>query len=315
MSVFTPVSHEEVATFLQEYPVGKLLSVEGISAGIENSNFFVDTNDGRWVLTIFETIGASELPFCLGLTGHLAENGVPSPAPVKNREGQVFGWLKGKPAALVQRLNGGDVGEPGLAQQAAIGKVLADLHQATMDFDLHRDNTRGQDWWNAIIPTVLPKLSAEDADLLHDEQLAQAGFDRSELPDGIAHADLFRDNALFVDGNLAGLIDFYYACNEALLYDVAVTVNDWCRNADGSLDDDALKAMMDAYHDRRPLTAAEQTAWPLMLRAAALRFWVSRLKDFHFPREGEMTHAKDPNEFRDLLVWHINNDSYFPPLD
>ena len=314
MSVFTPVNTQEVTDFLREYPVGELQSFEGISAGIENSNFFVNTTDGRWVMTIFETVGASELPFCLGLTGHLAASGVPSPAPVKNRDGQLFGWLKGKPAALVQRLSGSEAEPPGGKELVAIGNVLADLHQSAMDFDLHRDNTRGPDWWNAIIPTVLTKASPADAELLVAEQQAQAGFDRSALPEGVNHADLFRDNALFENGKLAGLIDFYYACNDALLYDVAVTVNDWCRRDDNSIDRKMTKQLLDAYHQRRPLNAREQEAWPMMLRAATLRFWVSRLKDFHFPREGEMTHAKNPDEFRDLLQWHHQNDCYFPAI-
>jgi homoserine kinase type II len=302
MSVFTTVTPDELRVWLRGYDVGELIDLQGISAGIENTNYFVTTSGGRWVLTLFEKLTAAELPFYLGLMAHLARLGVPSASPVTDRGGRHFSSLNGKPAALVARLEGRDVADPSPVQCAAVGAVLARLHLAGQSYEGRMDNPRGPAWWTAALPEILPFVSAADAALLRDEIAWQATVDRSALPRGAIHADLFRDNVLFEGDRVAGVIDFYFACTDTLLYDLAITANDWCVCDDSRLDPSRLQALLQAYAAIRPLGAAEQAAWPAMLRAGALRFWVSRLYDFHRPRPGALTHAKDPAHFRRILL-------------
>lgn len=314
MSVFTTVTADELRLWLRDYDVGPLQDLQGISAGIENTNYFVTTGGGRWVLTLFEKLKPHELPFYLNLMAHLAERGVPSAHPVARRGGGYLGALNGKPAALVARLEGRDVSDPSEAQCAAVGAVLAKLHLAGQSYPATMDNPRGARWWTAVLPEILPFVAQAEADLLQSEIAFQAGQGRGGLPRGAIHADLFRDNVLFSGDTVAGVIDFYFACTDALLYDVAITVNDWCSNAGGVLDGARTRALLDAYAAVRPFTAAEHGAWPVMLRAGALRFWVSRLYDLHLPRAGELTHAKDPAHFRRILELRIHEASRQPPL-
>ena len=314
MSVFTTVSTDDLQRWLQDYAVGELRELRGIAAGIENTNYFVTTSTGRYVLTLFEKLTAQELPFYLNLMAHLAEHGVPSAHPVANRAGHYLGTLNGKPAALVARLDGGDVSAPTAAQCAAVGAVLARLHLAGESYPATMDNPRGPKWWAAVLPDILPFLPAPEAALLQDEVRFQSQYRFSDLPRGAIHADLFRDNVLFSGNHVAGVIDFYFACTDVLLYDIAITVNDWCVAADGNLDNVRTRALLDAYAAVRPYTAVERGAWPVMLRAAALRFWVSRLYDFHLPRAGEMTHAKDPGHFRRILELRIREEETLPVL-
>lgn len=314
MSVFTTVSPDDLQHWLQDYAVGELRELRGIAAGIENTNYFVTTSTGRYVLTLFEKLTAQELPFYLNLMAHLAEHGVPSAHPVANRAGQYLGTLNGKPAALVARLDGSDVSAPTQVQCAAVGAVLARLHLAGESYRARMDNPRGPKWWNGVLPDILPFLPAPEAALLQDEVRFQAQYRFSDLPRGAIHADLFRDNVLFTGDQVAGVIDFYFACTDVLLYDIAITVNDWCVAADGGLDHARTRSLLDAYAAVRPYTAVERGAWPVMLRAAALRFWVSRLYDFHLPRPGEMTHAKDPGHFRRILELRIREEDSLPVL-
>lgn len=310
MSVYTSVSETELIDFLTRYDVGELEAYEGISAGIENTNYFVDTRkDGqrqRFVLTLFETYSFEEMPFFLGLMAHVSEAGVPSAHPIPSREGDYLLELNGKPTALVQRLNGADMKEPGLPQMEAIGAAMAQLHLAGQSYEGRRDNCRSIPWWEDALARLRGKLPQDDEALVAAEIEYQKSIDRSVLPAGVIHADLFHDNALFAeDGSLAGIIDFYFACNDVFLYDIAVTLNDWCSQADGSLDSARCRAYLQAYQAVRPLTPAEQAAFTAMLRAGALRFWLSRLVDYHFPREGEMTHTKDPDQFKIILKQRI----------
>ena len=310
MSVYTTVSREELVAFLKTYPVGDLVDFEGISAGIENTNYFVDTEDGRWVLTLFERAAPADLPYFLGLMDHLAHRGVPSASPLAGDHG-LLSELNGKPAALVHRLDGGGVMSPSVAQCHEVGRVLAEMHKAGQSFPMHRDDCRGLDWARASAAEVMPKLTEEDAAILSSEIEFQAAHDRGRLPAGVCHNDLFRDNVLFSETALAGLIDFYFASNGALLYDLAVTVNDWClmedEHQDGGEAGARYEALVGGYREIRELEAIEVEAWPQMLRAAALRFWLSRLYDWHFPRDGEMTHSKDPAAFKSMLLRHRDN--------
>ena len=314
MSVYTTVTADELRAWLRGYTVGELIELRGIAAGIENTNYFVTTTGGRHVLTLFEKLTAQELPYYLNLMAHLAERGVPSAHPVASRTGSYLGALNGKPAALVARLEGSDVAAPAAAQCAAVGATLARLHLAGQSYAATMDNPRGPKWWKAVMPDILPFLSAADAALLSAEVRFQSLRRFPDLPRGVIHADLFRDNVLFAGDRVAGVIDFYFACTDALLYDVAIAVNDWCITADGALDTARTRAFLDAYAAVRPYTPVERDAWPVMLRAGALRFWVSRLYDFHLPRPGELTHAKNPVHFRRILELRIRDEQSLPGL-
>ncbi|MFZ5467641.1 MAG: homoserine kinase [Pseudomonadota bacterium] len=312
MSVYTRVDRPALETFLDDFDAGTLVEYSGISAGIENTNYFVTTTNGRFVLTLFEQLSRDELPFFLGLMAHLAEHGVPTAHPQADRHGRYLGELCGKPAALVQRLTGGSVEHPDTAQCAAIGAALAHLHLAGQSFPLERANPRGPHWWREAVARVHDRLGPDEAERLDDEIAFQFAHRHDALPRGVIHADLFRDNALFEGERLTGIIDLYYACTDALLYDVAVTVNDWCVNDARELDPGRTRALLEAYAGVRPFTPAEHASWPAMLRAAALRFWLSRLVDLHFPREGELTHTKDPDAFGRLLAAHARGTPSLP---
>ena len=314
MSVFTTVTPDQLSVWLKNYSIGALIDLQGIAAGIENTNYFVTTTHGRYVLTLFEKLTARELPFYLNLMAHLAQRGVPCPAPITNNSGDYLSELNGKPASLVTRLTGKDIVNPTVGDCAKVGQVLARIHVAGLSYAGHMDNPRGRQWRKAVTPGILPFLNASAAAMLTTEVAAQDARRCDDLPRGAIHADLFRDNILFHEGEVAGVIDFYFACTGALLYDVAITVNDWCMQPDSRLDRERAQALLAAYHAARPFTVAEHGAWCVLLRAGALRFWMSRLYDLHLPRAGEMTHAKDPDHFRRMLAMHIARERELPRL-
>jgi homoserine kinase type II len=309
MSVFTKVSHAELAAWLKKYVVGSLVDLQGIAAGIENTNYFVTTSHGRFVLTLFERLTEAELHFYLDLMAHLARHGIPCPSPIANQDNEFLGHLNGKPATLVTCLPGKPIIDPGPAHCAQIGAALAEMHLAGLSFKGGLENPRGQAWRRIAAPQVTPFLDPARRELLDSELAFQEAQTHADLPRGPIHADLFRDNALWNDGppsspqssSLGGVIDFYFAGIDTLLFDVAVTVNDWCVDASGEIDAARAAALLDAYRGTRAFTADETAAWPAMLRSAALRFWLSRLFDFYLPRPGELTHAHDPEHFRRIL--------------
>jgi homoserine kinase type II len=305
VSVFTRVTEAELATWLERFDVGALVEQRGILSGIENTNYFVTTGAGRYVLTLFEKLQPHELPFYLDLMGHLAHAGFPCPAPVADRDGRTLGALNGKPAALVTRLDGEPVMTPAPAHCGRVGDALARLHLASRGYAGRLDNLRGPPWWTATAPVLMRFLDAEDRALLDAEVAFQASHRHDVLPRGVVHADLFRDNVLFAGDTIGGVIDFYFACVDLWLYDVAITVNDWCTRDDGTLDAARARALLDAYATLRPFTPEEHAAWPVMLRAGALRFWVSRLYDLHLPRPGDLVHAHDPARFQRVLRAHV----------
>lgn len=309
MSVFTCVRPTDAETLLTQFDIGALAHLQGIASGIENTNYFLDTTQQRYVLTLFERLGTDELPFFLRLMRHLAQQDIPCPCPIASHDGSLLQQVCGKPASLVSRLSGHSLESPQPDDCVQVGNMLARLHLAGQDFPEQRANPRSATWWKALLPQLLPHLDEASGQLLQEEIRFQSLHRLQDLPRGIIHADLFRDNVLFEHGTLSGVIDFYFACTDTWLYDLAITVNDWCvaTGRDTELDLDKVRQLLLAYHAVRPLTALERGAWPVVLRAAALRFWVSRLYDLHFPREGELTHAKDPNHFRQLLRWHIEH--------
>lgn len=302
--------------WLKNYSIGHLLSLEGIPAGIENTNYFVDTSHGRYVLTLFEKLTRAELPFYVHLMAHLSRHGIPCPAPIADRDNEYLGTLNGKPAMLATRLAGKSQMAPQAAHCAAVGGMLATMHVAGQSYGRRFANPRGYDWWRAAAPQLLGYLDADDRALLESEMAFQVaardGGACAGLPAGVVHADLFRDNCLMDGERIGGVIDFYFAGDDYLLFDLAVTMNDWCSDEAGELVADRADAMLAAYRDERPLSDAEHRAWPLMLRAAALRFWLSRLYDFHLPRDGEMVHKHDPKRFRDILRARIRAGDALP---
>ncbi len=306
MAVFTPLSPAELAPWLAGFDLGDLLELTGIAAGIENSNFFLTTMRGEYVLTIFEKLTAGELPFYLGLTAYLEERGIPCPGPVADTAGRHFSPLKGKPAAIVHRLRGASKSRPGEVELGQVGAMLARMHRAGLDFPLRQDNPRGPRWWAGAAPRVMPFLDPGDRALLADELRFQQSHRFDAMPRGPIHADLFRDNVLFDGARLGGFIDFYFAGVDCLLFDVAVCVNDWCvelaGKTAGSLDAARVRAFLAAYHAVRPFDPTEAPNWNVMLRAAALRFWLSRLFDYHLPRPGVLITPHDPGHFRRVLL-------------
>ncbi|MCC2659130.1 MAG: homoserine kinase [Panacagrimonas sp.] len=308
MSVFTKVTHAELQDFLRQYPVGEVVGFQGIGEGVENTNYFVDTDDGRWVLTLFERLNYADLPFFLGLMEHLAGHGFPSAAPLHTHDGRSLVTLNGKPAAIVRRLVGQSVLFPNAAQCRATGTVLGQLHRVAGSFKGHAENSRGVAWRRDTAQALLPLLPDDARALIDSELSAQAGLDLAALPQGIVHADLFRDNVLFVDDRLTGVIDFYYACNDSLLYDLAITVNDWCFDTHGQPNLSRAREMIDAYCAERQPVEPEARDWRLVLRAAALRFYLSRLHDWVHPREGGLVHVKDPDAYRRILEFHREHE-------
>ena len=303
MSVYTPVTPDELDAWLTRYALGALVELAPIAAGIENTNYFITTERGRFVLTLYERLPSDELPFYLNLMAHLARSGVEVPAPAPDRTGALFSVLNGRPAGLVARIDGTPVTAPCEADCAEVGSALARLHVAAQRYRARLTNRGGPAWWRQAARTVRPFLGDEQNELLQGEVRFLTGFGKGTLPKGAIHGDLFCDNVLFANGRVAGIIDFGFAATDFFAYDLAIAVNDWCIGdpASGNLDAARTKAMVRAYHAVRPLTDDERTQWMALLRAAALRFWVSRLYDLYLPRPGELTHAHDPTPFERIL--------------
>jgi len=306
MAVFTPVSLADLSPWLLQFPLGRAHTIEGISSGIENSNFFITTDSGEFVLTIFEVLTFEQLPFYVHLMNHLAQRGILVPAPVTNNSGQFVTALHGKPAAIVSKLIGNSQMTPSPLHCAEVGTMLAKMHLAGQDFHLHQENLRGLSWWTETTPKVWRFLNEDQQHLLSTELRCQQMFAVSplyrQLPRGPIHADLFRNNVMFDGNKLTGFFDFYFAGWDALLFDLAVTVNDWCIDlANGGIDNARMTALLDAYQQVRPLSIDEQNAWTTMLRGAALRFWLSRLYDFYQPRDAHSLTPHDPTHFERIL--------------
>jgi homoserine kinase type II len=306
MAVFTSLTETEVERLLQQFSLGRLRSLQGIASGIENSNFFVGTERGEFVLTVFERLSFAQLPFFLELMQHLARRGLPVPCPCETRAGTLLAEARGKPVAIVDRMPGRSAEQPTAAQCAATGDLLARMHLAAADFPRFQPNLRGIGWWKEAVARLEPVLPDHTFHELAEEVIVQDSFFRSpsfeQLPGGPIHGDLFRDNVLWDGERIGGVLDFYFAGCSLWLYDLAVTVNDWCVDADtAEFDPPRARALLDAYHAVRPLTAVEHECWRTVLRAAALRFWISRLYDLHLPRSATVLSPKDPGRFEITL--------------
>ena len=306
MAVFTEVSFDEAAAFLRRLDLGQLRHIKGAAGGIENTNYFVDTDHGPYVLTLFERLTSGELPFYLNLMKHLAARGISVPDPAADAKGQLLHCLKGKPAAVVNKLRGHSELAPGPAHCAAVGQSLARLHLAGLDYPRRQPNLRGLNWWNETIPLVLPHLLPDQRSLILEELARQnqlaATPAYASLPRGVIHADLFRDNVMFENGVLTGVFDFYFAGCDTFLLDIGICLNDWCIDIESGAQDAArADALIAAYQQVRSLTGQERMLLPDLRRAGALRFWISRLWDFYLPREAAVLKAHDPRHFERVL--------------
>ena len=328
MAVYTEVPFDAAAGLVARLGLGELTQLHGIASGIENTNYFVDTRRadgtpgaGSFVLTLFERLTVEQLPFYLQLMRHLADRGLPVPGPKAGADGAIVHTLCGKPAAVVDRLRGGHRLAPDAADCARVGTMLARMHLAGADFALSQPNLRGLSWWLETVPVVAPFLSPDQRTLVDAELAFAVQVDGSAafaaLPRGPIHADLFRDNVMFdtsAEGRdeLTGLFDFYFAGVDTFLFDIAVCLNDWCIDLDsGRLVEDRANAFVAAYDRVRPLTSGERRLLPAQMRAAALRFWISRLWDLHLPRGAQLLTAHDPEHFERVLrsrvatPWHF----------
>ena len=317
MAVYTQISFDQANAFFHTLGLGPLTRLEGCAGGIENTNYFADTAHARYVLTLFERLSAEQLPYYLHLMRHLAQQGIPVPDPAADAHGQLLHSLQGRPSCVVSLLAGKSELQPGTDHCAQVGSMLARMHLAGLSFDRQQPNLRGLDWWKRTVPEVLPFVTPEQSALLQSELQTQEVLAHSApyaaLPRGPIHADLFRDNVMFAPdaqghAQLTGFFDFYFAGNDAWVFDIAVCLNDWCVNlADGTADSARTDAFMQAYTSVRPLQAAELAVLATMLRAAALRFWLSRLWDLHLPRQAAMLKAHDPAPFERILRQRITH--------
>ncbi len=305
MSVYTSVNIKELKIWLQDYAFDNLTDYQGIKSGITNTNYFLMTAHDRFVLTLFEKNTIEDLPYFVDLMSHLATHSFLCPKPILKKNGIALSILKNKPALIVTCLKGKEVTNPEVNHCKAVGKSLAELHVKSANFVAQHQNTRDLSWIKKTAETLFNELPQDESKLLKEEILYQEK-QNYKLPKSTIHGDLFKDNVLFLNDEVSGFIDFYYACTDYLILDVAIAVNDWCVNSDGSFDESRLNAFLDAYKKIRSFNDNEDRAWNDVLRLASLRFWVSRLNDFYHAEEGELTFIKDPNHFKQILKKRIS---------
>lgn len=308
MAVYTEVTDEELGAFLSNYEVGGLLSFKGIAEGVENSNFLVHTETGNFVLTLYEKrVNPGDLPFFLGLMTHLAAAGAHCPTPIKTRTGNTLGTLSGRPAAMVSFLDGIWIRRPQPRHCIQLGQAMAELHVMARDFPMGRQNSLSLEGWHGLFADVAPRADEVAAGLARELETELAFLDRAwphDLPQGIIHADLFPDNVFFIQDQLSGLIDFYFACTDTLAYDLAITLNAWCFEADGAFNITKARALLTGYAQKRPLEAAELAALPILARGSAVRFLLTRLYDWLNHVDGTFVKPKNPLDYLHRLRFH-----------
>ena len=308
MAVYTEVADEELAAFVARFGIGELLAAKGIAEGVENSNYFIHTSDGYFILTLYEKrVHEGDLPFFLGLMEHLSEKGLVCPRPVRDRQGEALGRLAGRPAAIVTFLDGISVKRPSVAHCGALGEALARLHKGGADFTRRRKNALSVEGWRPLFEAAAPRAETVRQGLAQQIEEALTLLERHwprDLPHGNIHADLFPDNVFFIGDEVSGLIDFYFACTDALAYDLAVCLNAWCFEPDGSFNLTKGQALLLGYRRLRPLTQEEIEALPLLARGAALRFLLTRLVDWLNVPPGALVKPKDPLEYLRKLRFH-----------
>jgi homoserine kinase type II len=301
MAVYTDVAADELADFLSQYDIGELLSYKGIAEGVENSNFLVHTSNGAYILTLYEKrVAVDDLPYFLSLMAHLAERGVSCPQPAKNRSGEVYATLAGRPAAIINFLEGMWPRRPNATHCAGVGQALAKMHLAGADFPLFRQNPLSLSGWRSLFALASARADTVQAGLSDFIARELDHLDAcwpADLPVGVIHADLFPDNVFFLGDKVSGLIDFPFSCNDILAYDIAICLNAWCFEPDHSFNVTKARALLSAYGRERKLSDAEESALPLLARGAALRFLLTRLVDFLNVPAGALVKPKDPLEY------------------
>jgi len=310
MAVYTDVAADELAEFLSQYDIGELLSYKGIAEGVENSNFLVHTSNGAYILTLYEKrVGIDDLPYFLSLMAHLAERGVSCPQPAKTRKGEVYATLAGRPAAVINFLEGMWPRRPNATHCSGVGQALARMHLAGADFPLYRENPLSVAGWRPLFNLAASRADSVQAGLsdfiARELDQLEASWP-ADLPVGVIHADLFPDNVFFLGNRVSGLIDFPFSCNDILAYDIAICLNAWCFETDHSFNVTKARALLNAYGRERKLSAAEESALPLLARGAALRFLLTRLVDFLNVPPGALVKPKDPLEYARKLRFHQN---------
>ena len=308
MAVYTDISEEELSVFLKGYAIGEALSYKGIAEGSENSNFLLHTTGDVFILTLYEKrVDRAELPFFLGLMQHLAQKGITCPLPVMRRDGELIGELAGRPAAIITFLEGVWMRRPTATHCREVGRALAEMHVAGADFSMQRQNRLSVDGWRDLWHKARPMAESYERGLVAEIDAEFEAFDRNwpaDLPTGVIHADLFPDNVFFLGNRLSGLIDFYFACNDLLAYDLATCLNAWCFEKDHSFNQTKARALLSGYQSVRPLQEAERLALPLLARGSALRFMLTRLYDWLTIPDGALVQKRDPMEFIRRLRFH-----------
>lgn len=307
MAVFTPITENLLINLLKAYPLGQLKSFHGIEEGVTNSNFRVITTTGTYIFTIFEELSQEAIPFFIHLNEHLVEAGLPCASTLRDKEGQAIHRVANKPAIFMSFLPGQSRKKVDMKHIAAMGQQLGKMHEATKNYPHYQKNIRGLNWHREAVKRIVPLLNTEDKNLLLEEMTYQGEQDHSKLPQGIIHADFFRDNVFFDGVHLSGLIDFYYACHDVYLLDLAIVANDWCLTEEGIPDLKKVDLLSHSYEEIFPHSKQQWAHWGALLRAAALRFWLSRLLDFHFTPPGEMVPVKNPNEMKKILLFWKEN--------
>jgi homoserine kinase type II len=308
MSVYTRLTKEELEQLLSHYEIGNFVDIDGISEGITNSNYYLTTSKNKYILTIFEEPKLN-LNYAIELMDILAGMKIPCPTPVRTKKGDQVIHLFGKPISIFTLLPGKTITNisPSVNMCEQIGETLAKLHIYSKEHKRYDLGLRDNSWFTKTAEKLNPVLNMDDINLISNEILNQQDCVNKNLPEGVIHSDLFRDNAMFIGEELTGVIDFYYACNGYYLYDLAIITNDWCLKDNRKIDFVKQDALMKSYNKIREIEPIEKLMWPKVLRHAALRFWLSRLHDKHYPTDGEMTHVLDPNEFKLILIDRINN--------
>ena len=302
MAVYTSINSNDLNDWIEKFNFKDLVNFKGISSGVTNSNYLIQMAHSNYILTIFEHNNIEELPFYIDLMTYLAKENFLCPRPIENKNGQALGLLKEKPALMVSFLDGKEKAIRSPKSCYLVGQYLAKLHLTANNFSQLNKNTRGLDWVSDMYLNLKKYLSLEDQGILELEINYHKEMDKVELPEGIIHGDLFKDNVLFLNDKVSGFIDFYYACNEKFIYDIAIAINDWCIDQDGQINKSMFLEFIKGYRSERKLTDNEQEYLNVALRLAALRFWLSRLEDFYNAKEGEIISIKDPKHFKDILL-------------
>jgi len=307
MSVYTKITENDLSDYLEHYSIGKIIALTGISDGIENTNYLLTTDQGEFIFTIFENIKINDINQYLLFMNHVNKKGLLSPKVMKTDKQELFFTIDDKPSAIIEKLDGASVVNPNEKKCGDVGSILGDFHNYNSDFNITIPNSRDLSWCKSTNEKLSKTLSKPELLLIEQAIKHQESLQSQKLPTGMIHADLFRDNVLFYKEKISGMIDFYYSCQGFLIYDLAVVVNDWCTEPDGLLNELKLKKLLNNYNIKRVITDNEKTHWQNALISAALRFYLSRLLDLHFPKIGEMTHIKDPFVFKSILEDRIKN--------